>query len=517
MKKFLCLSKSGINVLVENPILTNKTGLLCAISGGQDSMVSFFILFHSLFKLKNQNKKFFFLDNLLSTREILRFSVLEKSHLKTFNKNDNFGGVDIVYCQHFWQVKNFFCSEFLFQISYATKIPYTLILSPRVVLNENRAREWRKKNFSRFLELQKISTILTGQTKSDHLETNLIKLFRGMSPNSLSQEFQFYSRETIHIFFSCFSLRPNNCYFLQLKKKCIKKTNLFLFFFNKRSQIQKNSAPRFFKTQLNQKIYFVKFSSCRKKTVLLYASKNHVTFGKKSQVIVNNPGYYLHFNFTLIKGYRSSHISQELQTQQLKKFSFFSSFHSLGLSGFSRKKNFLIYKNPKSYSFCFCNQTIKNKKKTFKPIQALSRSCISKFLNLYKLPILNDRTNFNSMFSRNQIRHQFLPINRLLFGLRFRTFFYKFIFLGEDYKRKLEFDSLEFKLILKCLRNQSGKKLIKNYLSFNLIQKNELSNFSVLLKMTILNYREIELTFQQISYLELFYWVTRDSNPELIG
>jgi tRNA(Ile)-lysidine synthase TilS/MesJ len=127
-------------------LVKNQMSFLCTLSGGQDSILTFFLLFHSF----------------------------KKDYLQ------------IVYCHHFWQIKNFFSTRFVFQISSLMKVPYTLILPQTFFLTENESRTWRKKNFCRVSQREHFLTSLTGQTETDTLEKRLHNLFRGTSPAGLS-------------------------------------------------------------------------------------------------------------------------------------------------------------------------------------------------------------------------------------------------------------------------------------------------------------------------------------------
>lgn len=148
-----------------NQKLLLKKRLLCSLSGGQDSSVVFFSLLHT----------------------------------KTTNQYLN-----IIYCHHFWQAQNFQAAVGIFKLSFALKIPYTLILPNMSLFNENRSRDWRKKTLFRVSTIEHPSILVTGQTETDRLETNFNNLFRGTSSKgfrkSSSQTFQ----TPIILFFSPF-------------------------------------------------------------------------------------------------------------------------------------------------------------------------------------------------------------------------------------------------------------------------------------------------------------------------
>lgn len=116
MKKFknLKIIKKTDSAKISTRFTNNST--LCTLSGGQDSILTFFLLLHS------QPKSFLY----------------------------------ILYCHHFWQLKNFFSARLIFRLSYLVNVSYILILPEKNVYNENESRNWRKKKiFVEFLK-QKI-------------------------------------------------------------------------------------------------------------------------------------------------------------------------------------------------------------------------------------------------------------------------------------------------------------------------------------------------------------------------
>lgn len=134
-----------------------KTPLLCTVSGGQDSIVTLFVLLH-----------------------IVRFP-----KLFLLRKNKKIKTLQILHCNHFWQPKNIVTSRFLFQLSFLFNLPYTLFLPEKQLLTENLTRSWRKRLFFRICYLNKSLFLITGHTQSDLIETKLNQLFRGTSLKKL--------------------------------------------------------------------------------------------------------------------------------------------------------------------------------------------------------------------------------------------------------------------------------------------------------------------------------------------
>lgn len=160
MKKF-------INFIKANFFLTNKALIqqnwefLCTVSSGQDSTFAFFLLLH--------------LDVQTS--------------------------VQLLYCNHFWQLKNFLTIRELYQLSYFTNVSYNVIFPKKKVLTENQARDWRKNNFGRFSQLQKMPYVITGHTETDILEKNLNNICRGTSLRSFSTINPLTFEKKINFFF----------------------------------------------------------------------------------------------------------------------------------------------------------------------------------------------------------------------------------------------------------------------------------------------------------------------------
>ena len=567
MKKFARLTKNYNKfsfLFTTNQVLSEKTRLLCALSGGQDSIVTFFILFHLLSISKQLYKKDTFLYGLVPKGEPHLISLSQKLFAqKKGNKTIKLPRIEIVYCHHFWQPKNFFCSEFIFQLSFLVHIPYTLILPKTILASENRSREWRKKNFYRFLELEKIATLVTGLTKSDTLEKNLTNLFRGTSPKSLSKDFIFYSKKTSTMFFCFLIFKPIIFSFSLRKRK--QSADMFLFYSEKNTKnfclatkenrfnsfcSQKQVGQKNFvflkgtKTNfLNRKMYFqnkaltrlnIKFNFSRscffKKKVV--DPKNFV-FKKSSknkiwpQKILFTPfpqnavlrtkkllGIQRKITTSIFEEKRvpSSIFLKKTQILEIIQFDFFDS-HSqkepfceerFKMYKFNSKIFVFFPKYLRSGSFCFSTKNLKNQKLSLQPLQNLSRSSVSKFVNLYKFPISSDITNFYATFSRNKIRHHFIPFIRFLFQIKFEIFLTKFFCLVGDEHKKVKYDVFELKMVLKFIKMKSVKEILQISLSITLISQIEVSIKSSFLQTSIFNYKELELNYGQISQLKTF-------------
>lgn len=463
--------------------LKKQTSLLCTISGGQDSILTFFLLLH--------------------TRKKETFQVL--------------------YCQHLWQIKNFFSARLVFQLSSLVKVPYTLILPQNLVITENESREWRKKNFYRFSHMARILTSMTGHTETDTLEKNLNNILRGTSPAGLDS-FRFVnSKNRVALLFS--NLNFNRCFFIKLEKKikisrkfffqnlkkkkklCIGKENeVFdsngIFFFN--CIFERASAPNSrnlvlfsilekdlkknglykkvrLKNPRNQNQSFC--SSQRKKFQFSKPLKpfdpypmlalNRVEQQKalliKLAVVTESIVNTSSLLETCKKSLTSIHF-EKLGTSSTI-FSFFYSTKILP----QNKKN-TISKQIKSCSFCFSEESFKMPVNLLKPLEKTSRFSVSKLVNLYKLPLLVDVTNFSSTFSRNKIRHQLIPFIRSLVHPNVEYLLMNFFKMISEEHQERENDFLEFYFIYKLLILKSRKKK-NNLVTFSTVRK--LARFSL--------------------------------------
>lgn len=309
-----------------NELQKKPPQFLCTISGGQDSIVNFFIIFSLLyFQQQKTLKQKFFLE--------------KKIH-----------DIKILYCQHFWQIKNFFLTFLIFQISFLFQIPFFLVLPEKRVLNENRSRGWRKKIFYRVCQLERITSLVTGHTETDTVEKNLNNLFRGTSAKGVTDLNILSQKKTQNIFFSSLILNASSSY------KIVCFFNEFTFFVYYKNNKECVRIPNFLRTSNNFSFFLVE---------------------KKISTIL-----------------RYDNIPFRYKNMRLGK----------------KKPDFNKYLQ--SGSFCFYSKTLNQKVKLTKPLQSIRRSTISELVIFFKLPVLIDLTNYSSTFSRNKIRHEIIPFMR---------------------------------------------------------------------------------------------------------
>ena len=498
---------------------TQKIRFFCSISSGQDSTVTLFLLLH-------KDKK-----------EFLQF----------------------LYCNHFWQIKNFFSARSLYQISYFSNVPYTFILPETSFLTENESREWRKKNFYRFSQVEKISFLVTGHTETDTVEKNLTTVLRGTSPGACSNSYILNYRKTVGVFFS--SLNNNINFLMNLEKT--KKPSLSVRYgpknlvFGNGPQVQIKKilwflieAGRFPKnTFLPQKQFFGNRTNMLSQKRLLVPKTNFLGKGtgiksnnkktsflpqdcsfekkKKPQIFKSASPQKIHF-LGASKCKKESKVKYCFPNKQSKSligpvhpiFYFFpncpknvidpkNKFLGTGESVIKNKngKSFSLSIETLSSSFCFSNN-FSNLKITFlKPLDSISRLTISKFLNLYKIPLVSDITNFSSAFSRNKIRHQLIPFSKSLVNSNLEYLLINFFkqLSDQNTSNQKQFQQLEFFYKILILQALSKKNYFSNEPN-NIIEAHFLSNEKrFLVQKLFFDYKNRNLTFFQITKLETFY------------
>lgn len=379
MKKVINFIRAHFS-LTKKALILKKWDFLCTVSSGQDSTFAFLLLLH------------------LDLKDSLQ----------------------LLYCNHFWQLKNFLTIRELYQLSYFTSVSYNVIFPNKMVLTENQAREWRKKTFLRFSQLQHIPYIITGHTETDILEKNLNNICRGTSLRSFSTVQLLASEKTLNIFF--FRLSTS----LTLNQMPLRTLN------NQTKQVESQSSEA-------RILFFVPNNSLKlKKREFFNKNKFHFSNRKK---ITNT------FFLTKIKFWLN-----------------FSNEPLVNIFFFSDSKTF-------SYSFCFSNELDSLAKNLINPLDTIKRVTISKIINLYSLPLVADLTNFSSNFSRNKIRHQLIPLSQFLFFRNTESLLLNFFQTIElstaDQEQKWQefYFVSDFLLITPTKQNEIGYLLKKNLIT----------------------------------------------------
>lgn len=145
-----------ISRFITTKLIKKQLKLVTTISGGQDSMLLFFILLHVYGEQPEKN-------------EILHF-------------------------QHFWSRSNFCACWHILKLQYYFSLSTTIILAESSTSSETRAKLWRENSLQRILHFSQAKTVLTGQTASDNVETAFFQLCRGVGIQTMQQKRRSHSK-----------------------------------------------------------------------------------------------------------------------------------------------------------------------------------------------------------------------------------------------------------------------------------------------------------------------------------
>lgn len=492
-------------------IVLNKR-LLCSFSGGQDSSVVFFTLLHR--KITSQN-------------------------------------LIIIYCHHFWQPHNFKASVSIFQLSFALKIPYALILPNTSLLNENRSRDWRKKALSRFSHIEHPSILITGHTQTDRLETNLNKLFRGTSPKGFRNVSSQNYKTPIIFFFSpmlsffsfpltqstqLFNLEKNGykfkVFFTSLNRfSKTQNSNLLITNFLKVYNRTHKNSNRYRKYDLKSKKTILNSShklrlwdggsqkerSSRKLKNFLsqtslwgwreepfFTQKSILTQKKSNQVVVSKFWAWKNAEARPLENNEKILVSLAPfipKTVFLGSQTFF--IKEKNLNRLSQKRMFWDMRNKKknSISFCFYSCSMDLKLYQEKPVENETRQTISKLAKIYDLPVFQDITNFSVHSSRNKIRHILFPLLGFSFqkkvNLALSNFFE--ILKQENYQIDNLFRNFYFLFDFFLLSfNNNDIEFFDKFLWMFFYNKSEFSLQPQIFKKSVENFSERDLLFEHL-------------------
>lgn len=455
--------------------LFSKTPLFCTVSGGQDSIVTLFVLLHTM-------------------------SFPTNYRLGQDKKPET---LQIIHCHHFWQKKNILTARSLFQLSWVFKLPYTLLLPEKQFLTENSTRTWRKRLFFRLVNLNQSLVLVTGHTQSDTLETKINNLFRGTSLKSVDSSVA--QKKLTGYFFSSrvFSPKTSQNFPLQSLEKT-KKRSISLVLPKTRGvrhlkflviRTPENFEPN---TVFSAKTCFSNLGNTRKSSFTHFLR-------------VNNKNQEFFFKKFMTQYTRLLFFDEESRTG--KKFIF-------------KPRDTFQKKLKNSSCFVFYSASLFLVPVTWKPLQNKHRLTLSRIRNFYVLPVSTDRTNFSIKLSRNQVRQQFLPTLTLLVNKQISfSFFHFFEILTKDAQvLETEVSLLYFLLNLlqhPTLKNPenilfqfippetiSGQRVFRNEkdyinLSKNVIKQNcQLSIQNLIIQKLYRKSQERVLSFLQISTIQ---------------
>lgn len=462
--------------------LFSKTPLFCTVSGGQDSILTLFVLLHTMFFPTN-------------------------SRLSKEKKHET---LQIVHCHHFWQKKNILTPRSLFQLSSVFNLPYTLLLPEQQFLTENSTRTWRRRLFCRVINLNQSVLLSTGHTQTDTLETKINHLFRGTSLKSINSSAA--QKKLTGYFFSSLVFSTKTFQFQSMEKT--KKRAVSLVLPNTRggrhlkflvSRTAENFEPN---TIVLAKSRFSNSDNTMKSS-----------FTPTPFLRVNNKKQHFMFKECMTQQTRHSFCSEE--SRNGKKFIFQP----------EPKRNFSVRgdfqkKLKNSSCFVFYSSSIFLVPRTWKPLQSHHRLTLSKIRNFYVLPVSTDRTNFSIKFSRNQVRHQLLPTLTLLVNKEMSSSFLHFFEILNKDAEVLENQASILYFLLNLLqhvslmnsenvkyhflKNQkiSGQKVFRKgkddiNISKKLIKQNcQLSIQNLIVQKLYLKSKERELSFLHISTIQ---------------
>lgn len=181
-------------VLLKKKVLQPNDSLLIAFSGGQDSI---FILI-VVYILKKQCK----------------------------------WDIKIFYCNHLWQKNSLYSYFHISKIACCLNVDLFFCLALKSLISEESARFWRSKTYFRLLFFSTYSTIVTGHTLNDQIETfffNTIRgsNFSGSSSLKLKKIFNILNRKNFSI--TDYELTSFFC----LKEKLLENDKKLILFYKK--------------------------------------------------------------------------------------------------------------------------------------------------------------------------------------------------------------------------------------------------------------------------------------------
>lgn len=92
----------------------------------------------------------------------------------------------IISCNHLWQQDSFHGLSHVSRLAFLVRQPIYFVVAPPNISNEANARGWRYNSMQRIGGLYHFSTIFTGHTASDRVETVLFNFVRGSGTRGLS-------------------------------------------------------------------------------------------------------------------------------------------------------------------------------------------------------------------------------------------------------------------------------------------------------------------------------------------
>ena len=227
---------SRISFIVhQNQLLNVSDNLICGISGGQDSILLLIILYHfkKLYKLELNN----------------------------------------IYCNHLWQIKNFYTSFQILKLSYLTNTPVSLFLAKTKLDSEEQGHFWRQKTFFQAGNYFSTSQLILGHTLTDQIETAFWHLIRGTSPKGLISLKNINSFRITNVSNSLFDISNYSNIKFQRKNKIFNINSTYLY--KKKQKIKNLNKHNFQSTKFKNLIFKVSLDTSTKKKVSKFTTKKY--------------------------------------------------------------------------------------------------------------------------------------------------------------------------------------------------------------------------------------------------
>lgn len=261
IKKSIYLIITLQKLLIKKNLVNSQQKILLGFSGGQDSicLVIFFILFKDQWDLQ----------------------------------------INILWFNHFWQKESMNLFYHISKLCFYLKIKMFTSLPIFIPNTELKGRNWRSKKSLRLLEFFNFTSLLTGHTASDQIETLLFNLFRGSGSQGLSAlkwKKIIENKKQINFLFTIYDLNNLNKkrktfkkYKLQknLNFKKIKKNTLFYKNFLVKKKLIKNNKEKIFIFLFfrNLKKNFIE-SQNKKKLSYFFFKKKFIKKNKKKFFVI---------------------------------------------------------------------------------------------------------------------------------------------------------------------------------------------------------------------------------------
>ena len=373
--------------------------IICTVSGGQDSILLFFLLLHAQ---------------------------------KTWNLT-----LHIVYCHHFWQFQNLYVFREIWKLTFLYQIPSSYFFSNDHQQTEHKASLWRQESYFRAAEVFDCENITLAHTASDGIETALWHIGRGTGPRGILNMRPKILYNTRHYNRISFERR-------RLKKYCTKNSSTNKIIkkevrVNWLENIPVNPKIRnifkrksvslvFFNNEIFENQYSIKEYNCLYNSV----SCGHFSLQipcqndkNRSSLQTQTPGF-------LKKTRKNDYTYENSINLQLTKTLYYTNIVLNNIFGYSINR----------------------------PLYNFHRSDVSFLVHQNSLPLIPDYTNKNIFFTRNRIRLKLIPNIRYFLNTNFDHHFWGYLELTNRQQKFLN-NTMESILEGYCNSPESIKNMKK--------------------------------------------------------